>query len=84
MKIDYGNDPTEYGPGVAIELTGDEVAIAIMAWLVAHGVHVDGPRTVRVNGELCEAGRVYVDPQGFVITPEGKKLSGRGELRTNV
>jgi len=78
MKIGYGNGPTEYGPGVAIELTGNEVAIAIMAWLVASGVHVDGARTVTVNGELCEAGRVYVDPEGFVITPKGRKLSGSG------
>ena len=78
MKISYGNGSTEYGPGVNIQLTGDEVAIAIAAWLVAHGVHVDGARTVTVNGELCEFGRVYVDPSGFVITPEGQKFSGRG------
>ena len=82
MKISYGSGTTEYGPGVAIELTGDEVATAIMAWLVARRVHVDGPRTVTVNGELCEAGRVYVDPEGFVITPKGRKLSGRGAERT--
>ena len=80
MRIAYGNGPTEYGPGVNIALTGDEVAIAIDAWLVAHGVHVDGPRTVTVNGELCESGRVYVDPSGFVITPQGRKLSGRGAV----
>lgn len=79
MNIDYGDGPTKYGPGVSIDLTGDEVAIAVMAWLVAHGVHVDGARTVTVNGELCEVGRVYVDPSGFVITPEGRKFSGRGD-----
>jgi hypothetical protein len=78
MRIIYGNGPTKYGPGVDIRLTGDEVAIAIMAWLVAKGVHVDGPRTVTVNGELCNNGRVYVDPSGFAITPKGRKLSGRG------
>ena len=78
MKICYGDGPTKYGPGVNIALTGDEVARAIFAWLVARGVHVDGPRTVTVNGELCEAGRVYVDPAGFVITPKGRKLAGRG------
>jgi hypothetical protein len=78
MKIRYGNGPTKYGPGVDIHLSGDEVATAIFAWLVAKGVHVDGPRTVTVNGELCEAGRVYVDPSGFVITPHGRKLAGRG------
>ena len=78
MRIGYGKGPTEYGPGVSIELTGDEVALAVLAWLVGQGVHVDGPRTVTVNGELCEAGQVYVDPEGFVITPQGRKLSGNG------
>lgn len=78
MNIQHGNGPTEYGPGVSIELDGNEVATAIDAWLVAHGVHVSGPRTITVNGELCEAGQIYVDPSGFVITPKGKKVSGRG------
>lgn len=76
MNITYGKGRTKYGPGVDIILTGDEVATAIDAYLVAHGVHVSGPRTVTVNGELCERGRVYVDPSEFVITPDGEKLSG--------
>lgn len=78
MNIQYGEGQTKYGPGVSIELDGNEVAIAIDAWLVAHGVHVSGPRTITVNGELCERGQIYVDPSGFVITPEGDKLLGRG------
>jgi hypothetical protein len=78
MKIKYGKGKTKFGPGVEIELNGDEVATAIVAWLVAQQVHVSGPRTITVNGELCEAGQIYVDPSGFVITPKGKKLSGRG------
>ncbi len=77
MDVKYSNGRSEYGPGVSIELTGDEVATAIDAWLLAHRVVVRGPRTIRVNGELCESGSIYVDPSGFVIT-EGKKLSGRG------
>jgi hypothetical protein len=77
MEIKHGKTMTPDGPGVSIELTGDEVAIAIDAWLVAHGVHVRGPRTVTVNGELCESGHVYVDPSGFVVA-DGQKLSGRG------
>jgi hypothetical protein len=79
MNITYGRGKTEYGPGVQIDLTGDEVATAIMAYLVAHGVHVDGPRTVTVNGDLCAEGGIYVDPSGFVITPKGKRMSGRGK-----
>lgn len=77
MKVKRGEGKTEFGPGVAIELTGDEVAIAIDAYLVSHRVYVNGPRTIMVNGALCETGRVYVDPSGFVIA-SGKKFSGRG------
>ncbi len=77
MKIKRGKGRTKYGPGVSIELSGDEVALAIDAYIVAHGAHVNGPRTVTVNGDLCEKGRVYVDPSGFVIT-NGDRYSGRG------
>lgn len=77
MKVRYGPGKTEYGPGVEINLTGDEVAIAIDAYLVARRTYISGPRTIRVNGELCEAGRVYVDPSGFVVR-KGKKFGGRG------
>ena len=76
MNIKYGNGTTQYGPGVSIELDGNEVATAIDAWLVAHCVHVSGPRTITVNGELCEAGHIFVDPSGFVITPKGEKVAG--------
>ena len=78
MRISHGEGRSEYGPGVSIELTGEEVAIAIDAYLVARCIHYSGPRTITVNGELCAEGRVYVDPSGFVITSKGKKLSGRG------
>ena len=77
MNITYGKGKTEYGPGVSIALTGDEVAIAIDAYLVSHGVYVGGPRTITVNGELCEKGHVYVDPSGRVIV-DGEEYSGRG------
>lgn len=77
MEITYGSGTTKFGPGVSIELTGDEVATAIDAWLVAHGVHVSGPRTIRVNGDLCKAGKIYVDPCGFV-NAHGEHFPGRG------
>lgn len=77
MEVKQGSGTTAYGPGVSIELTGNEVATAIDAWLVAHGIHVNGPRTVTVNGELCGSGHVYVDPSGYVVS-NGVKLSGRG------
>lgn len=75
MDIIPGKGSTDYGPGVDIHLDGDEVAIAIDAYLVAHGVHVSGPRTITVNGWLIKEGRVYVDPSGFVVS-EGNKISG--------
>jgi hypothetical protein len=81
MEIKYGDGKTEYGPGVSIELTGNEVATAIDAWLVAHGVHVSGPRTITVNGELCQTGHIYVDPSGFVIA-DGEKFDGRGPQKS--
>ena len=77
MKIEYGPGKTQYGPGVSIHLTGEEVALAVSAFLVSHGVHVNGARTITVNGELCDTGNVYVDPSGFVIR-DGEKISGRG------
>lgn len=77
MKIKYGNGRTICGPGVKIDLSGYEVAAAINAFLCAHYVYVDGPRTIRVNGELIEKGSVCIDPSGFVMD-NGTKYSGRG------
>ena len=77
MEVKYGEGTSEFGPGVAIEMSGDEVASAVDAYLVAHGIHVSGPRTVTVNGGLCSVGRVRVDASGFVIAG-GERFSGRG------
>lgn len=80
MEVKFGKGSTEYGPGVEINLTGDEVATAIDAYLVAAGLHVSGPRTITVNGKLCKTGRVYVDPSGSVIA-NGTRYTGRGEIQ---
>ncbi len=77
MVIKYGKGPTEHGLGVLILLSGDEVAKAIDAYLVAHGIDVNGPRTVTVNGSLCESGSVYVDPSGAVYA-NGVSIPGSG------
>lgn len=71
MEVKYGNGTTEYD----IEITGDEIATAIDAYLVAHGVRVSVPRTIRVNGELIESGNVYVDPSGFVVESGGGNVN---------
>ena len=80
MRVHHGEGKTEYGPGVSIELSGNEVATAIDAYLTSHNIHVSGPRTVTVNGHLCKNGRVYVDPSGFVIDSNGEKWDGRGSV----
>ena len=77
MNVRHGDGTTKYGPGVTIDLTGDEVATAIEAWLVAHDVHVSGARTITVNGELCNVGRVYVDPGAFAMVG-GRRWNGDG------
>ena len=76
MDIRYGNGKTKFGPGVSIDLTSDEAARAIFAWVVGQGIHIDGPRTLTVNGELVEKAKIYVDPSGFVITADGNRMPG--------
>lgn len=75
MDVNYGKGTTKYGLGVQIDLSGEEVATAISAYLVSHGIYVEGARTITVNGQLCSVGGVYVDPSGLVIY-KGEKLSG--------
>lgn len=77
MTVQFGKGKTKYGTGVQIDLTGDEVATAIDAYLTAHNIHVSGARTITVNGEQCEEGQIYVDPSGFVIS-EGIRYDGKG------
>jgi hypothetical protein len=79
MTIRFGEGQTTYGPGVQIDLTGSEVATAIDAYLVAHGFSVDGPRTVKVNGKLCQSGEIYIDPSGSVVH-NGIRLNGSGKV----
>lgn len=83
MKVKKGNGTSEFGKGIIIKLTGSEVATAISAYLVANGLHVNGPRTIKVNGESIDCGSIYIDPSGFVIK-NGVKRSGRtGEKETS-
>lgn len=66
----------EYGQGVQIDLTGNEVAMAIYTYLTAHDVHITGPTTIKVNGRLCEYGSIYVDPSGRVVA-NGEEYGGK-------
>ncbi len=78
MRVDEGRGTTVYGPGVDIFLEGSEVALAIDSWLVGQNIHIEGPRTITVNGKLIEEAKVYVDHSGAVFT-KSKKISGRGK-----
>lgn len=80
MRLEYGKGKTEFGPGIDIFLDSSEIAVAIDAYLVAHGVNIAGPRTITIGEELCKPGRVYVDPSGWVNT-DGESFSGRGPGR---
>lgn len=77
MIIRYGKGTTEFGPGIDIELTGNEVALAIEAWLVGQDVHIRGSRTIHVNEDLIENARIYLDPSATLMA-RGKGFSGRG------
>lgn len=65
MKIITLKDPDSDFVWAQIDLTGDEIATAIDAYLVTRGTHCFGPRTITVNGQLCGHGRVVID--GYVI-----------------
>ena len=77
MEVKYGNGETEFGPGVLVEMTGDEVARAIDTYLYAHGIIIRGPRTILLNGALCTDMEMHVDPSGFVLTGD-TRFSGSG------
>jgi len=67
MTVQEGDGKTEFGKGVNINLTGDDIALAIYSWLVGQGVFIVGGRTIRINEELCSNSQVYVDPSGYVV-----------------
>jgi hypothetical protein len=73
--VEYGKGTSDYGPGVNVKLTADQVATAISAYLITRDVHIVGPRTIRIDSDMdCN---IYVDPSGRVIA-DGMELSGRG------
>ncbi len=60
--------------GNEVRLSGDEVATAIDAYLVARRICVDGARTITVSGHsypeatgLLQGAKVYVDPSGRLV-----------------
>ncbi len=80
MKVEYGKGTTKYGPGVNIKLDGNEISCAIMVYLMAHDITINGARTIKINNELIDNVNIYVDPSGNVIA-NGKEYSGRGEKK---
>lgn len=53
---------------ITIQITGEEIAQALDDFLRRRGVEIQGPRTVRVDGELAQHATAYVivDPSGSV------------------
>ena len=58
---------TDFGTPVSVELTPNDVATAIFAYCVAKGIHINGPRTVSMDGKLLRRAIIFVDPSGFVV-----------------
>lgn len=77
MEIKMGESKSEFGPGVHIDLNGNELATAIDEYLTRKGVVINGARTTMANYEMCKNARVYVDPSAKVIH-DGKVYDGRG------
>lgn len=78
MKVSISDKTGIYGPGVDVTIDGDELALAIETWLMAHDVRVYGARTIIIDEDFNGA-RVYVDPSAYVIH-DGKRYSGRGDI----
>lgn len=55
--------------GANITLNSNDLCNAINLYLYSKGVYVNGPRTVKINGEspLGQGASVYVDPSGGCI-----------------
>jgi hypothetical protein len=84
MKLEYGKGKSASGPGVNIILDGDDIAKAIDLYLYAQNVHVRGTRTIHMLDEAVKhvTGNIFVDPSGYVITPSGNKMEGKGIPKT--
>jgi len=80
MNLEYGEGKHINGPGINIILDGDEIARAIDIYLYSQNVLVRGARTIHLNDEVAAyvEGRIHVDPSGYVITPDGEKMEGKG------
>jgi hypothetical protein len=76
MKIKKGKGDSEFGTGIDIKLTGNELAKAVDLYLYSQDLYVSGARTIRVNGDKCKSASVYIDPSGSLIK-DGERISGR-------
>ena len=72
MNLKYGSDKDN--PGVRIDLTPEEVCLAVEAFLVSNGVFIRGPRRVTVNSTTVHNASVSVEDTGSVETYTQVKL----------
>jgi len=88
MKIKYGkNKNNTLGPGIEINLNGVEIATAINNYLVSRKIEIYGARTIRINGQSIQSGKVFIDPTGAIICKnkngDMEYFSGRGKNANN-
>ncbi len=74
MVISNGNGNTEYGMGISISLSSEQVCQALIKYIDELGVKIDGPRTITVNGKLVIGANIYVDPSGTISMHGRTKL----------
>lgn len=64
-----------------VVLTGEDLAVAISAYLVAHEVNIHGPRTIRVivdpESESSKKIPCYDVDIEVVVGPEGRLIDNR-------
>jgi len=77
IEISFGEGTTKYGTGVQIDISAQDVWLAILAYLTAHDVHITGAMTLTVNGQRIEHCGIYIDPSGRVVA-NGIGWNGKG------
>ena len=68
MKARFGDGTTEFGPGVVIEMSGQDVADLIFAGLEDRGgTKIGGPRMLRINGQEVSGGEIEIPYPGVAL-----------------
>lgn len=77
MHVGYGKVLTEAGPGIRVQLTSQEVEIAIRCYLTAHCLQLHGDYKITIDNAPVGDAEILVEPAGYVVV-RGKKMCGGG------